>query len=150
MIAFRAHKGGATQAGLTAGVYNAVSMPSCDYSTRYASSAWTPVIVGEEPRLVIFSGQVWVPYDGAPGFIYNGSENLVSRIIKNGDASTGVTIGTGVASKGPFSDDWVCALSMQDVAQPGDTYRLYQYAFDADAFIDGHPLHTFWCGVVVP
>lgn len=152
MIAFRAHKNHVDQNGMTAGIYNAASMLTEDYDegSRYASSAWTPVGAEEDARPVVFSGQVWVPSDGAPGMQFNGSENVVVRIVKNGDpASGGVTIGTAIGSKGPFPEDYVCAISMQDIAQPGDTYRLYIYVFDADALVNGHPLHTFWCGAVI-
>lgn len=151
MIAFRSHKNGVTQNGLTPLVYNAVTMPSVDYDhgSRYANDAWTPVQSEEESRAVVFSGQIWIPYDGIAGLHLTGAENLVARIIKNGNVQTGVTIGTAIGSKGPFPEDWVIALSMQDIAQAGDTYRLYLFTYDPDAFIDGHRLHTFWCGAVI-
>lgn len=149
MIAFRAHRGGTTQmGGFTAMAYNPIQIDNedYDYGGRYHNSLWTPVQEGEEPRVVIFSGQVWVPWDGGGAQLFNGAHNTVVRIIKNGNFSTGTTIGAGVGSKGPYSNDWVCPISMQDRAQPGDSYGLHLYVFDGNSWVNGDPLHTFWCG----
>lgn len=148
---FRAHRGGNTQIGFIPLVYNFLDMTSEDYDigNKYTNSLWTPISYNEESALVIFNGQIWSPFDGNSGLAFNGSENLVARIVKNGNITTGTTIGTAIGSKGPFSDDYVLTISMQDIAEPEDSYGIYLYTYNKDAWVDGNPLHTFWCGSVI-
>tara|TARA_R110000868_G_scaffold142759_1_gene360198 strand:- start:192 stop:623 length:432 start_codon:yes stop_codon:yes gene_type:complete len=134
------------QGGFVPLTYNPLEMSTEDYDigSRYSNSLWVPVAIGEADKLVTFSGQVWCPYDGGLGAL-NGNSNIVARIIKNGYQG-GTTIGTGIATKGPFQYDWNLMLSMQDIAHAGDSYGLYLYVTNGGTWVDGNPLHTFWCG----
>ncbi|HBM89842.1 MAG: hypothetical protein P1U69_11285 [Parvibaculaceae bacterium] len=155
MIAFCAHPTGNITLP-TAANYNQVILPDVapggsdphngyNLGSRYDTSTgtWSPV-QGEEPAaLVSFAGQVWIPNAGPLG----SGQNFVARIVKNGYPG-GITVGAAIASKGPFANDWVITLSMQDLATAGDEYGLYVFTQIAPAIIDGHPLHTFWNGKV--
>jgi hypothetical protein len=154
-IAFRAHPVASISLPVP-GAYNQIILPDVtpgggDKHTGYnlgaryntTNGAWTPV-QGEEPdALLSFAGQVWIT--GSTGVA--SGVNFVARIVKNG-LGPGVTCGAAIASKGPFTGDWVIPISMQDLATAGDEYRLYVFTRTTGPVIDGHPLHTWWSGAV--
>lgn len=143
MIAFKAHKNFVAQSGFKADVYNDLSMPYVQYDEgdAYTESSWTPIQRGQQPRSVVFSGQIWVGQHGT-----GNPPIYVCRISKNGLEKT---IGAQISTHGTFVDSQVIVLSMQDIAQADDVYRLYLYVTNPAAMVDGHPLHTWWCGTVI-
>lgn len=155
MISFRAHKQQTPQTSFTANAYSLVTFPNesndgyynspgYDNGSRFSSSAWVPVAANEDPRMVQFSGQLWLT-NGVIG--PGGGPFYVARIVKNGYPS-GVSIGAKIGTKGPFTGDWVIDLGMQDVANAGDSYSVYLFTTHSDIVVDGISLHTWWSGCV--
>lgn len=155
MIAFRAHRKETDQTGFTPGTYSQVlfpdttpdayyNAPGYNYGGRFSASLWTPVIAGEPEAKVSFDGQIWIPN----GNCIAAGDYYVARIVKNGYPS-GISIGAKVCAKGAFSNDWPIDLSMQDIAQPGDSYGVYLFTSNGGIVVNGVCLHTWWSGMVL-
>lgn len=141
---FRAHKGGINQTGFTPLDYTLLTWPvvECDTGGRFQNHCWTPVLPGESPRLVHFSGQVWVA-SGA----YGSPPNYVAKLIKNGYPGQALFAGIGMPCGFPAS--FVIPFSGVDLAQPGDVYKLWLYASNGGAVVDANPAHTWFSGLAL-
>lgn len=139
---FRVNKSFSDQTGFNANNYTLLAWPgeTFDQGGRFLNNGWTPSTSGEGQKIVCFGGQIWVRQNG-----YGNPPNYVAKVIKNG--STDVIAGIG--SYGTFAGSLVISISGCDLANEGDEYKIYMYATDLNAVVDGHPAHTWWSGVIV-
>jgi hypothetical protein len=160
ITAFHVHKNGVEQTGFSVGAtgqYNLVTWPyeKYDVGNAFANNAWTPVPSGS-PALVAFTGRLWII--NATSTIRGVVRQYVARIVKNGDIAVGETIVAECGSKDLLDNELDSkglrianiTLSAQDIAQPGDSYRIYLFVTNPAARIDAHPLgHTMWQGAII-
>jgi hypothetical protein len=163
---FRVHKAGQTQMGgfqmnayardtnskslLTWAPTNSVG--AFDYGLRFNNGIWTPVKTGEQPRMVSFSGQIWISWNGNHRDGGYNVPNFVAKIIKNGYAGCAngkcaQDVIAGIGVPGTFPSSMVIPFAGTDLAQPGDTYQVFLYTTNPDAWVDGNKAHTWFSGV---
>lgn len=144
MIGFRADKNMVDQTNFTVNNYTLLSWGNekFDEGGRFANDTWIPVQSGESAKLVTFGGQIWVR-ENATG----NPPNYVAKIIKNG--YPGQHQIAGICSYGTFPNSMVIPIAGVDLAQPGDEYRIYLFATNSNAIVDGHPAHTWFSGAVI-
>lgn len=141
---FRVDKTFTDQTGFTANAYTLLQWPAeaFDQGAKFLNNGWIPSASGEGQKIVCFSGQIWVRQNG-----YGNPPNYVAKIIKNGYPGTQIIAGIG--TYGTFPNSFVIPISGCDLASEGDEYKIYLFATDSTAVVDGHPAHTWWSGVVV-
>jgi hypothetical protein len=151
MTSFRAHLS-ANVTNFNPNTYNRIPWDVVDEGD--ADEGWMPVPIGGDPKRVIFTGQLWI----LPP-VTETEPNYVARISKNGHFNN--CIGTGIATRAAykrnygtveapiFTPTYVCSLSMQATAQPGDVFGVWLYTKEATATVDPNQLHSFWAGTTV-
>ena len=131
-----------------------------DEGNRFANSSWMPVRVGEEPKIVKLSGQVYII--GGAGFppdVFN--PLFVVKIFKTNYSTTTYPF-TGIGHA-DYSMPGVVSIQFngQDLAMPGDVYSVYLYAsaspdgnvkfpstIKGTVQVDDSRYHNFWCGSI--
>ncbi len=129
-----------------------------DEGNRYDSSnsSWTPVLPGEIPKIVKFSGQAYII--GGAG-TNNNNPKFVVKVYKTNH--TGIYwVFTGIGTPDMTLPGIVSIqFNGQDLAQPGDSYTVYLNASASmngnikfkspkpgTVLIDSSRYHNFWCG----
>jgi hypothetical protein len=155
MIAFRIHMAGTLQSGLSVG-YNLVNWAGVEINegSRWMSDgnggyAFCPVLENEDPAYVLFGGQTWVS-----GPTTESEPQYVAKVLSNtvggsGFATNATEVLTGIGGKSNFDHTWVHRPTGLWRAEPGDMFKLFQYVSSTSTYIDGHPMHTWWEGVVL-
>lgn len=148
-IAFRVDLNFINSSGYIANSYKLINWNGCRFNLgdRWCSDGaggwcWQPVCEGEDPMLVMFTGQIWlvnVTPNGVP-------PQFVAKVWKNNQATE---VGTGIGCKSNFNYTWTHSLTALHIAQPGDKFKLYQFVSDPTVYLDGHPQHTYWEGHVI-
>jgi hypothetical protein len=138
-VGFRAHKNSTMQTDFTLNNYTELTWnaESFDVGGRFSSNTWTPVQTGEPDRLVTCSAQVWVLMNAT-----GNPPNYVAKLIKNGYPGEALAAGIGVP--GSFANSFVIPLSVVDLAEAGDSYKLYLYVTNSSAVVDANPAHTWF------
>lgn len=168
MRSFLAHRNGSQLTGFTYSAsnpsglgyyYNTFSWPTTDFNegSGFNGTSWTPVPSGGNASLVQFSGQLWLR-ENATG----NPANYVAKYVKStqnfstsddyhnhfiiGDA---FERGACIANVGTFPNSVVINLGFQDIAQPGEIYKLILWTTSSSVILDGHHAHTWWSGAVI-
>lgn len=142
---FTAGKNNNAQTSFTANDYTLLTWATSTHvpSGTFSNNGWTPVpSSATEAKQVCFGGQIWVR-ENATG----NPPNYVAKIIKNG--YPGQHQIAGICSYGTFPNSMVIPISGVDLAQLGDEYRIYLFATNSNAIVDGHPAHTWFSGAVI-
>lgn len=143
---FRVSKNHVAQTNFAVNDYSLLtwSTEEFDVGGKFANDGWIPVPANEQDsKLVVFGGQIWVAGNGT-----GNPPNYVAKIIKNG--YPGDHRIAGIACYGTFPNSFVIPIAGVDLAQPGDEYKIWLFATNSAAIVDGHPAHTWWSGAVLP
>lgn len=133
---FKATMGGVDQKGFTPGIYNALAPRWSTFEgDGFEDGYWR----ARERSTVLFRGHLYIPYTSQ----YDTSPNYVATIVKNDTVALPANIG----EKAPLG--WKIRIQNDDDSEPGDVYDLRLFVSVSSALLQGHPLHTWWGGIVL-